>query len=69
MTCLEGRLGGIRMTKELRDKVLNFIIESWDELKVSEKDYIVNGIIENREEETLCHFSDRVQERTVEGLC
>jgi hypothetical protein len=57
------------MTKELRDKVLNFIIESWDELKVSEKDYIVNGIIDDREDEALSQFTERAQERMVAELC
>lgn len=45
------------MTRELREKILNRIIENWDELKVSEKEYIVKGIMDNKEDEVLSELS------------
>lgn len=47
------------MNRELREKILNYIIESWDDLKVTEKDYIVNGIINHNEDIVLSEFNSR----------
>ena len=58
MTCRLEVQGDVKMTKELRDKILNRIIENWDDLNVSEKEYIVQGFMDNREDEVLLHLSE-----------
>ena len=59
MTYQEEVKGDVKVSRELREKVLNYIIESWDDLKTTEKDYIVNGIINHNEDMVLSEFNSK----------